>query len=77
MIKTTREYICDLCGATNAKTYNTLAQFTTEQNEGRIVTPYVTMTDIELCGECLDKVIVLRASGAQGNNKFWLKKDRK
>lgn len=74
MLKVTREYFCDLCGNSDAKTYRTLAEFQTEQNEGRIVTPYVTTTDIDLCKECLKKVVVLGASGAQGVNSFWLKK---
>ncbi len=77
MIKVTRECFCDLCGASNAKSYKTLVEFTTEQTEGRMVKPYLTTTEIDLCSECLKKVVVLRASGAQGNNKFSLKNNVK
>lgn len=73
MLKVSKEYFCDICGNSNAKTYRTLAEFQTEQTEGRIVKPYVTTTEIDLCNECLNKVVVLGASGAQGNNNFWLK----
>lgn len=75
MIKVTRECFCDLCGVSNANTFKPLVEFTTEQTEGRMVRPYITTTDVELCNDCLNKVVVLRASGAQGNNKFWLKKE--
>lgn len=74
MVEITRKYYCDLCKKEGAKTYRTLAKFHTEQNEGRIVKPYITSTEIELCNECLEKVVVISGEGAQGNNRFWLNK---
>lgn len=74
MIKVERKLICDLCGKEGAKTFHTLAEFETEQNEGKPVKLYITSTEIELCEECLKKVVLLKASGAQGNNRFWISK---
>ena len=74
MIKVERKLICDLCGKEGAKTFHTLAEFETEQNEGKPVKPYITSTEIELCEECLKKVVLLKASGAQVNNRFWISK---
>lgn len=74
MVEITKKYYCDLCEKEGATTYRTLAKFNTEQNEGRMVTPYITSTNIDLCDGCLKKVVVLNGEGAQGNNRFWINK---
>lgn len=74
MVEITRKYYCDICKKEGAKTYTTLARFTTEQNEGRMVEPYITSTKIDLCNDCLEKVVIINGEGAQGNNTFWLNK---
>ena len=42
MIKIEKRFICDLCGKEDASTFRTLAEFETEQNEGKPVKPYIT-----------------------------------
>ena len=76
MIEVKKICYCDLCGKEGAKTYKTLAKFHSEQNEGRMVKPYFTLTSIELCEECLEKAVILNGEGAQGNNRFWLSHKR-
>ena len=77
MIVTKRICYCDLCKKEGAETYTTLARFHTEQNEGRMVEPYLVNTKIELCKECANKVVILNGRGAQGNNEFWLSHSKK
>ena len=72
MIEIKKICYCDLCKKEGAKTYKTIVRFHTEQNEGRIVEPYFTLTSIELCEKCAEKAIIINGEGAQGNNRFWL-----
>ena len=73
MQKTTIEYYCDICKTkvSNLITINYPVLFTTEQDEGRSVnTPYVSQERLEICSECKNKIIKLRASGCQGYNQY-------
>lgn len=67
-------YYCDVCN-TNAKIENIKLQviFTTEQDEGRSVTPYLTLKDIDICDKCLAYLMkgnYLFAAGAMGHNTY-------
>lgn len=50
--------------------------FTTEQTEGRGVKPYLQTVVIDICEECLEKLVknqkYIIASGAQGYNTYIL-----
>ena len=48
-------------------------RFTTEQTEGRYVSPYLSIEKLDLCQSCLDAIVAgqpLEASGAQGHNDY-------
>lgn len=50
--------------------------FTTEQTEGRGVSPYLTTATLDICSFCLGKVVegnAIWAHGAQGYNKYYFK----
>lgn len=62
---------CDLCGSkNNVKEVNYPVLFTTEQTEGRIVTPYISQSKIDLCEKCINEIIIITGRGAQGHNTF-------
>lgn len=64
---------CDLCKkevATQEIIYPVL--FLTEQTEGRVVKPYLEKTKLDLCSECIGKVVKINAHGAQGHNHYFL-----
>jgi hypothetical protein len=68
-------YSCDVC-KTECKVQNQQLQviFTTEQTEGRSIKPYLCMSKLDICNDCLDKVIsgkAIFAHGAQGYNTFY------
>lgn len=75
MVEVVKKYYCDLCKKEGAKEYRTFARFHTEQTEGRMVKPYLTVVKIDLCENCIEKVVVLNGEGCQGNNRFWIDKD--
>jgi len=68
---------CDICGdEKNAikEKQSISVIFTTEQNEGRAITPYLDVHLLDLCVDCYDRVIKGKAifgSGAMGYNKFY------
>ena len=70
---------CDICGKKDNEIQleNLQIIFTTEQTEGRSCEPYLIKEQLEICPECLGKIVngksILYGSGAQGYNKFWLK----
>ena len=74
MKKTIEKYFCDICGTEveceNLKKINYPTIFHTEQTEGRYCEPYISQTNIEICGECLEQICKLSAVGAQGYNKY-------
>ena len=78
MIKT-ENYICDInkCDK-EAHMINKQMQviFLTEQTEGRNITPYFSNVNIDLCKDCVDKILeykkYIKASGAMGHNKYYI-----
>lgn len=64
---------CDLCNKESEEGIESLTVphwFTTEQNEGKPITPYTTQKKMDLCDDCIEKVVVVKGSGAQGYNKY-------
>ena len=51
-------------------------KFTTEQTEGRPITPYLATHKLDLCESCIQKMlrnnIIITGSGAQGYNEYIL-----
>ena len=48
--------------------------FTTEQNEGRTVEPYLENVEIDLCADCKKRILnanVLYGRGAMGYNEYY------
>lgn len=83
--KTTTTVICDVCGQEkewaesgwSAEGAAIMVVFTTEQTEGRSVSPYLSNAKIDLCGSCLRTMLdgkMIFASGAMGYNTYWFKK---
>lgn len=67
---------CDICGsdATHLK-QKLQVVFTTEQTEGRPMSPHLSDQSLDLCERCLGRIIdrhPVRASGAQGHNTYEL-----
>lgn len=66
---------CDLCGTEHKEKDITHVKmpvlFTTEQNEGKPVKPYLS-TDytLDLCASCLDRALTIEASGSMGLNRY-------
>ena len=72
----TEVYICDIkeCGR-KAIHKDTKLQviFTTDQTEGRSCRPYLDNVTIDLCYECMVKVLegrAIYANGAMGHNEY-------
>lgn len=67
---------CDICGKQNT-TFEIKypVWFLTEQTEGRVVKPYISYEDIDLCEVCIKRVTPIKAHGAQGINKFFIEKE--
>ena len=58
MRKTIEEIKCDVCNRPmNDKTTELTIVFTTEQNEGRPCTPYLTNGKVDLCDDCKKKIL--------------------
>lgn len=74
-------HYCDLCEKeiknNKRKNIETNVLFTTEQTEGYPCKPYITQLYLDLCPNCFEeyKKTLIKASGAQGRNKFWLSKN--
>lgn len=65
---------CDLCKEEKpVKEINYPIIFTTEQTEGRSVTPYISQAKLEVCDECIEKICKITAVGAQGCNTYRVK----
>jgi len=74
------QYLCDMKGCENEvkgwKGKAIQVIFTTEQTEGRGVAPYLDLNKVDLCEECLAKIISgepVYGYGAQGNNEYYFK----
>ncbi len=47
--------------------------FHTDQTEGRGCAPYISMQELDLCGECTMQCTNLHGYGAQGYNEYSLR----
>lgn len=70
--------ICDVCNLkTSNEAVNIQVIFTTEQNEGKPCAPYLQSEKLDLCNNCLNKVLhdgyYIFAEGAMGSNKYFFK----
>lgn len=64
---------CDICGNQKGVKELTLPiKFLTEQNEGKYCEPYISMTKIDICNECLMKSTNINAFGCMGYNTYVL-----
>ena len=72
---------CDVCGRPfwasddgsrrdGPKPVKTAVWFETEQNEGGAVRPYLSTIEIDLCPECAERAIRIRAHGCMGFNEY-------
>lgn len=73
-MSTYSKLICDVCNrdAQHAKVQLMVIQ-TTEETEGRSKKPCLKGTSLDLCQECLDRIIdnsPLLSAGAQGYNNY-------
>lgn len=73
-IKHPDTFKCDVCGREIERAHSiTLpVRWTTEQNEGRLCTPYVKEETIDLCDECFERAVVIEAAGCMGRNSYRL-----
>ena len=61
---------CDICKQEkDVRTLTIPVRWLTEQNEGRIIKPYITTETKDICDDCLDKITKVNATGAQGYNE--------
>jgi len=70
--KVSEIFVCDICKREEVKmqSINYPVLFLTEQTEGRAVPAYISQTKLDVCQECLPKIVKLQASGAMGNNTY-------
>lgn len=62
---------CDICNKeTEVERIKYPVIFHTEQNEGRWSKPYISNEAIDVCKECLSKILMLDGWGGQGNNEY-------
>lgn len=68
---------CDICAAAIIRPEKEPAKiqvvFNTEQTEGKYTTPHLYLQNMDICPECLQRLInehPLIASGAQGYNRY-------
>lgn len=73
MEKTIKQRFCEIC-----KRNRDVCQlkmpvlFLTEQTEGRSVDPYLSEETVDVCLECIPKVIKVHGAGAMGYNEYGL-----
>lgn len=82
-IATTNLY-CDICkkqiNTDNQEKFNheLTVIFTTEQTEGYSVKPYLRTQKLDICPECMNKILegnMVFAKGAQGINEYYFLQD--
>lgn len=65
---------CDICkNATDVTERSIQIRFLSEQNEGRAITPYLNEVKMDICNECLDRLVrdhPLEGWGAMGYNTY-------
>ena len=73
------KWICDIKGCDNEpihKGFSLQVIFTTEQTEGRGCTPHLSKETLDLCEDCMSKILegnYVWGEGAQGHNRYYLK----
>ena len=80
MRKTVEIVKCDLCGKvkkTGCHTVKYPVLFTSDQTEGRSCEPYISYENIDVCDECLSKIIKVTGYGAQGYNNYAIIQEEK
>lgn len=63
--------ICDICRLpkpTQSVKYPVM--FHTDQTEGRARDPYISMETLDVCADCLPKIVKVHGWGAQGYNEY-------
>lgn len=72
MIKEIKICTCDICRkeTQNFKTINYPVLFLTDQTDGSGVKPYISQQKLDVCQDCLYKIIMLKGRGAMGNNTY-------
>lgn len=72
---------CDICGEQDGKVKVNVSKrmqviFMTEQDEGRCCEPYLEISEMDICDDCLKKITknktYIIAQGAMGHNKYTL-----
>lgn len=71
-VRQIEEVTCDLCGSEcdEFAEVSYPVVFDTDQTEGRGCKPYISQKKIDVCPSCAKKVLMVRASGAMGFNKY-------
>lgn len=76
-MSTHTKVLCDICGnEAQHKQKNIQVVFVTEQTEGRYCAPHLTNETMDICDECISKIVEvhpLRGEGAQGHNTYTLR----
>lgn len=72
---------CDIkdCGKENSKTVRLQVIFTSNQTDGSSCPPYLEAVNIDLCDQCLSRVLkgeYIFAYGGQGFNTYYFKEDK-
>ena len=74
-------YHCDICAEEvpkpDEKSRAFQVIFTTEQTEGRRVRPHLSYEIIDICNECMDRILkgeAVYGAGAQGHNNYFFEK---
>lgn len=74
MKKIVEQFFCDLCGnQTDVTQIKYPVIFYTEQTEGRSCEPYISYETLDLCTDCQNRVLKIKAVGAQGYNEYKVK----
>lgn len=71
------KYFCDICRKiADYKSKRIQVTFETEQTEGRAITPYLEIDNLDLCEHCYKRIVDgsrVWAEGAQGHNTYYFK----
>ena len=76
---TIEKCICDVCKKEVEKAIevNYPVIFHTEQDEGKSCSPYISKEKLDLCNECAERILMLEGWGAQGVNRYAIRKTPK
>lgn len=71
-------HYCDICKKECAPLSKKIQViFESDQTDGAFCLPYLELADIDLCSDCLNKLLggkCIFATGAQGYNQYYFKK---